>query len=82
MIYEPVHILNLEGYGPLPAKDAVEKLDIKSPKDKEKLRKAKDEVYTNGFYKGILDIGNYKGEPIKIAKDKVKNDLVKSNEAL
>jgi leucyl-tRNA synthetase len=82
MIYEPVHILNLEGYGPLPAKDAVERLDIKSPKDKEKLKKAKEEVYTNGFYKGILDIGNYKGEPIKIAKDKVKNDLVKSEEAL
>ena len=81
MIFEPVHILNLEGFSGLAAKDVVEKLQIKSPKDKEKLQKAKEEVYTAGFYKGILDIGQYKGQPIKDAKDKVKNDLIKSGEA-
>ena len=80
-IKDPVHILNLEPFGPLPAKDMCEKLQIKGPKDTEKLKKAKEEVYTGGFYKGILDIGPYKGEPIQTAKDKVKNDLIKSGEA-
>jgi len=81
MIFEPVHIIKLEGFSDLAAKDMVEKLKIKSPKDKEKLQKAKEEVYTSGFYKGIIDIGPYKGQPIRVVKDKVKEDLLKSGEA-
>ena len=80
MIFDPVHIINLEGFSGLAAKDVVEKLKIKSPKEKEKLQKAKEEVYTQGFYKGIIDIGPYKGQPIKDVKDKVKADLIKSGE--
>ena len=81
MIFEPVHIINLEGFSGLAAKDVVEKLKIKSPKEKDKLQKAKEEVYTQGFYKGIIDIGPYKGQPIKDVKDKVKADLINSGEA-
>ena len=81
MIFEPVHIISLEGFSGLAAKDVVEKLGIKSPKEKEKLQKAKEEVYTQGFYKGIIDIGPYKGQPIKDVKDKVKADLIQSGEA-
>ena len=81
MIFEPVHIINLEGFSGLAAKDVVEKLKIKSPKEKENLQKAKEEVYTQGFYKGIIDIGPYKGQPIKDVKDKVKADLIQSGEA-
>ena len=81
MIFEPVHIINLEGFSGLAAKDVVEKLKIKSPKEKEKLQKAKEEVYTQGFYKGIIDIGPYKGQLIKDVKDKVKADLIQSGEA-
>ena len=80
MIFEPIHIINLEGFSGLAAKDVVEKLKIKSPKEKEKLQKAKEEVYTQGFYKGIIDIGPYKGQPIKDVKDKVKADLINSGE--
>jgi len=81
MIFDPVHIISLEGFSGLAAKDVVEKLGIKSPKEKEKLQKAKEEVYTQGFYKGIIDIGPYKGQPIKDVKDKVKADLIQSGEA-
>ena len=80
MIFEPIHIINLEGFSGLAAKDVCEKLKIKSPKEKEKLQKAKEEVYTQGFYKGIIDIGPYKGQPIKDVKDKVKADLINSGE--
>lgn len=82
MLKEPVHIIKLEGFGDLAAKDAVEKFKIKDPKDKAKLQQAKEEVYTQGFYKGVLDVGAYKGQSIKDAKEKVKNDLVKSGDAL
>ena len=81
MIYDPVHIIKLEGFSDLSAKDMVEKLDIKSPDDKEKLKKAKEEVYTQGFYKGIIDIGPYKGQLVKDVKERVKEDLIKTNEA-
>ena len=81
MIFEPVHIIKLEGFSDLAAKDMVEKLKIKSPKDKDKLQKAKEEVYTSGFYKGIIDIGPYKGQLVKDVKDKVKEDLIKTGEA-
>ena len=81
MIFEPIHIIKLEGFSDLAARDMVEKLGIKSPKDKDKLQKAKEEVYTQGFYKGILDIGPYKGQLVKDAKDKVKEELIKSGEA-
>ena len=81
MIFEPVHIISLEGFSDLAARDMVEKLEIKSPKDKNKLQEAKEKVYTLGFYKGILDIGPYKGQLVKDAKDKVKEELIKSGEA-
>ena len=81
MIFDPVHIITLEGFSGLAAKDVVEKLQIKSPKDKDKLQKAKEEVYTQGFYKGVIDIGPYKGQLVKDVKDKVKNDLIKNGEA-
>ena len=81
MIFEPVHIIKLEGFSDLAAKDVVEKYKIKSPKDKDKLQKAKEEVYTSGFYKGKIDIGPYKGQLVKDIKDKVKEDLIKTNEA-
>ena len=78
MIFDPVHIITLEGFSGLAAKDVVEKLQIKSPKEKDKLQKAKEEVYTQGFYKGIIDIGPYKGQPVKDVKDKVKGDLIQN----
>ena len=81
MIFDPVHIITLEGFSGLAAKDVVEKLQIKSPKEKDKLQKAKEEVYTQGFYKGIIDIGPYKGQPVKDVKDKVKGDLIQNGEA-
>ena len=33
MIFEPVYIINLEGFSDLAARDMVEKLEIKSPKN-------------------------------------------------
>lgn len=38
-----------------------ERLDIKSSKDTEKLKKAKDEVYLKGFYEGVMIVGECKG---------------------
>ena len=47
--------------------DLCERLDIKSSKDKDKLKQAKDEVYLMGFNKGVMTVGEYKGMFVKDA---------------
>ena len=50
--------------------------------DKHKLAEAKAEVYTKGFYKGVMKIGEFKGEKVETAKKLTKQLLVKTNQAI
>ena len=45
-----------------------ERLDIKSSKDTEKLKAAKDEVYLKGFYDGVMLVGPCAGMKVFEAK--------------
>ena len=54
-------LLEIEGYGSASAETMCERLDIKSSKDADKLKKAKDEVYLKGFYEGVMLVGECKG---------------------
>lgn len=76
--FEPVPIIKIPEFGPLAAVEACEKFAVKNAKDKENLTKAKDEVYTKGFYSGIMEIGNFKGLKVQEAKTKVKEEMLKS----
>ena len=53
--------IEIEGYGSTSAVTMCERLDIKSSKDADKLKKAKDEVYLKGFYEGVMLVGECKG---------------------
>ncbi len=55
--FKVVPIIEIEGYGTTSAVTMCERLDIKSSKDSDKLKKAKDEVYLKGFYEGIMLVG-------------------------
>ena len=57
-------------------------LGIKSMNDKELLKEAKNEAYLKGFYKGIMSIGNFKGEKVENAKNLIKKQLIDNNEAI
>jgi leucyl-tRNA synthetase len=48
--------------------------------DKQKLADAKAEVYTKGFYKGVMKIGEFKGEKVDNAKKLTKELLFSSNQ--
>ena len=80
--FAPIPIINIPDYGNLSALEVVKKYEIKNPKDKEKLTKAKDEVYTKGFYSGVMEIGDYKGLKVIDAKIKVKQDMINDNSAV
>ncbi|KAI4149308.1 MAG: hypothetical protein LQ340_004705, partial [Diploschistes diacapsis] len=58
-----------------------EKYKIQSPKDTTALAKAKDDAYKDGYYKGEMMIGDYKGQPVEVAKPKVRESLIKSGQA-
>ncbi|KAL9113198.1 MAG: hypothetical protein Q9227_002533 [Pyrenula ochraceoflavens] len=78
---EIVPIIQTPSYGNLTAKYLVESLKINSPKDVTQLADAKDKAYTEGFYKGTMLIGEFKGRPVQEAKEKIRDALIKSGEA-
>ncbi|KAH7320131.1 hypothetical protein B0I35DRAFT_373646 [Stachybotrys elegans] len=78
---EIVPIIDTPSYGDLCAPFLVKKLKIMSPKDTKQLEEAKELAYKEGFYQGILKIGDFKGEKVEVAKPKVRKQLVDAGEA-
>lgn len=74
-------IIQTPSYGNTTAKFLVEKMKINSPKDAKQLAEAKDLAYKEGYYKGTMLIGDFKGESVEAAKPKVKAALIESGEA-
>lgn len=74
-------IIETPSYGTLAAPFLVKKLKINSPKDAKQLSEAKDLAYKEGFYKGKMLVGDFKGESVEVAKPKVREALLKSGEA-
>lgn len=78
---ETVSVLKTPTYGELTAEALVKKLKISSPKDTKQLEQAKELAYTEGFYQGVMNTGEYKGQPVQVAKPKVRKSLIDSGEA-
>ena len=77
--YEPVPIIETPTYGNLSAKAVVEELKINSPKDRKQLDIAKEKVYQEGFYKGILIVGEFAGKQVQDAKPLIRKSLIDQN---
>ena len=79
----PIPIIRTPGWGPLPGVEIVERMGIKSQKDREKLEQAKAEVYKAGFYQGVLNenCGPFAGVRVEVAKDEIRNELTSKNRA-
>ncbi|MBN2368333.1 leucine--tRNA ligase, partial [Candidatus Woesearchaeota archaeon] len=84
---KPIAVIEIPGYGKIPAEDVIKKLGIKNQKDSEKLKQAKALLYSDGFYKGKLNSlysskklsRDYSGKKVEEVKDQIKDDLVKSD---
>ncbi|KAH6891236.1 hypothetical protein B0T10DRAFT_547577 [Thelonectria olida] len=74
-------IIETPSYGDLCAPFLVKKLKIASPKDTKQLEEAKELAYKEGFYQGVLKVGDFKGEKVEVAKPQVRQQLVDAGEA-
>lgn len=74
-------IIETPSYGNRAAPFLVKKMKINSPKDAKQLSEAKDLAYKEGYYKGTMLVGDFKGQSVEIAKPKVREALLKSGEA-
>lgn len=78
---EIIPIIDTPTYGNLTAKKLVEELKIQSPKDTKKLEEAKEKAYKEGFYKGTMIYGDFKGKKVEEAKNLVRQQLIDSGDA-
>ena len=80
---EPIAIIDLEGFGPTPAVDVVERMGIKRSSETDRLQRAKEEVYRAEFYNGIMAdrAGAFAGLKVEEAKEKVKAQMLADGEA-
>ena len=78
----PISIIETEGYGKIPAKEAVEKFGVADQNDP-KLEEATKEVYGKEFYGGKLKSNTEKFSGIKVAyaKDIIKEWLIENKHA-
>lgn len=79
--FEPVPIIDSSNYGSISAEVVVKQLGIKSQNDAVNLEKAKDLVYKDDFYAGIMSIGAHKGKPVQEAKNAIRSEMIESGTA-
>ncbi|KAF3942477.1 hypothetical protein ABW19_dt0202683 [Dactylella cylindrospora] len=75
---EIIPIIETPSYGKLSAPYLINADDIKSPKEKEKLAKAKELAYKEGFHQGVMLIGEFEGMKVQVAKPLVQKKLISS----
>jgi leucyl-tRNA synthetase len=73
-------IIKTPSYGDKAAEFLVKKLKIASPKDTKQLEEAKELAYKEGYYQGIMLIGDFKGKKVEVAKPKVRQQLLDAGE--
>lgn len=74
--FEPISVLSTPTYGDMTAPALVQKMKIQSQKDQKQLAEAKEIAYKEGFYSGVMTIGDFKGVSVQEAKSKVRAQMI------
>ncbi|KAJ2823685.1 cytosolic leucyl tRNA synthetase, partial [Coemansia erecta] len=77
--FEPVPVVSTEVYGKMIAPALCEQLKINSQKDRDQLAAAKNTAYKEGFYNGVMLMGEFQGQSVQDAKPKVHELILASN---
>lgn len=82
-LVHPIPIIATTEFGDTAAITVCKQLNIKNQREREKLDEAKHLVYKKGFYEGIMTqhAGKYKGMRVEAAKEAIKQELIKKNQA-
>lgn len=78
----PIPIIDIEGYGELPAQDILKRMGITGSGDP-KLQEAKKQVYKDGYHIGRMNdhCGPYAGMKVEEAKDLMRAAMIETGEA-
>jgi len=79
--FEVVPIIEIPGYGNASAVTMCDRLKIKSHRDTEKLKKAKEETYLKGFYEGVMLVGDCAGQKVCDAKPIIREQMIERGDA-
>jgi leucyl-tRNA synthetase len=82
MPFDVVPIIETPGLGTTPAKDLCIKEKVQSQNDTKKLEDIKARCYLDSFTKGIMLVGEFKGEKVSVAKLKIRKQMIDAGQAL
>jgi leucyl-tRNA synthetase len=64
------------------AVNACQEFKVRSPNDREALDNAKELAYMKGFYDGKMLVGEFRDQPVKVAKPLIRDYLIKISQAV
>jgi leucyl-tRNA synthetase len=73
-------VVRLNGYGPAPARDAVERLGVKN-QDDPKSEEATKEIYAKEAREGVMCAGEFSGEHVSVARERIAAGMAAKNSA-
>lgn len=78
----PVPVISTPDYGDLIAPALIKSMKIQSQKDVKQLAEAKEIAYKEGFYNGVMLVGEFKGMKVEEAKPRVRERMIEAGLAL
>ncbi|ORX33463.1 leucine-tRNA ligase [Kockovaella imperatae] len=79
---DPIPVLSTPKYGDMAAEVLCKELKIQSQRDTKLLADAKELAYKEGFYNGVMTVGDFKGESVQDAKPKVRQQMIDAGVAV
>lgn len=81
--FDCIDIIDTPNLGPRAAEKAIKDFKIQSQNDLDKLEKAKELVYKEGFYSGIMNAncGKHSGMKVEDAKTQVRDEMIANGDA-
>lgn len=77
---KPINVVSSKGYGEIPAKEVIEKFNVKNQNDPA-LDDATNDLYKVEHSKGIMSkhIEKYAGQKVAIAREEIKKEMIENN---